>query len=642
MPSQCSPRRSQCSATNAPGGTNRAIPIAELVARWGTFSRRRIKRGRLIGLVVAAFCFAGRAEAGRPFAIEVVDASTGRGVPLIELRTVNEIRFVTDSAGLVAFDEPGLIGRPVFFHVRGHGYEYPVDGFGFRGTRLDVVSGGCARVEVRRINIAERLYRATGQGIFRDSVLLGRPVPVREPLLNGHVMGQDSVLEATFRGRIHWFWGDTNRPSYPLGTFGTPGATSKLPGDGGGLDPELGVDYEYNLAPDGFVAPAADLVGDGPTWLDALTVLRDPNQAGSERMFAAFAKVRPSMDAYRRGIAEYDPKAKRFREVAAIPLDAPIRPFGHPFPLDMAGTSYIVFADPYPLVRVRADVDHFTGLRSYEAFTCLLPGSSKNGEALVDRGEDGLARYRWRIDAPPVDAEWQERLIASGKLGRDEAMLALQDVDSGRGVTLARGSTYWNPYRNRWLMIATEVGGTSSNLGEVWFAEADSPLGPWTYARKVVTHDRYSFYNPKQHPAFNKRNGRDLFFEGTYTTTFSSNSDPTSRYDYNQIMYNLNLEDPRLNLPRPVYEVSGRYQFGPSLGRRPAFFALDRPGKGTVAVGLFHALASDLANPPATTIPLHEAGKANPDSSPRYGLEEHSGELVGRVWRNPSRFVVAE
>lgn len=69
----------------------------------------------------------------RPFRIEVVDRETGRGVPLVELRTVHQVRYVTDSNGIVAFDEPGLLGRKVFFHVKSHGYEYPRDGFGYRG-----------------------------------------------------------------------------------------------------------------------------------------------------------------------------------------------------------------------------------------------------------------------------------------------------------------------------------------------------------------------------------------------------------------------------------------------------------------------------------------------------------------------------
>ena len=596
-------------------------------------------------LLLTSWFWGSWARAGEPFAIEVVDGSTGRGVPLIELRTVNEIRLVTDSAGLIAFDEPGLMGRTVFFHVQGHGYEYPKDGFGYRGVRLDVQAGKSARIEVKRINIAERLYRSTGAGIYRDSILLGRSSPLRDPVLNGEVLGQDSVLEATFQGKIHWFWGDTNRPSYPLGTFGTPGATSELPGKPGGLDPALGVNLTYWLAPDGFVAPTANLPGEGPTWLDGLAVVPDPSVPGGERMYAAFAKVRPSMAAYRRGIAEFDPVSHRFKEVADVPLDAPVRPFGHPFRHEMNGVDYVVFADPYPLVRVVADVNHLTNLKEYEAFTCLLPGSSVDakGPVQVDRGDDGRARYRWRRNAPPVSADRQKQLVAAGTLAEDEVMFALRDAETDRAVHFSRGSTYWNNHRGRWVLIGVEAGGTTSFLGEVWFAEADSPLGPWVYARKVVTHDRYSFYNPKQHPALAQDNGRVIFFEGTYTHTFSGNDNPTPRYDYNQITYRLDLDDPRLNLPRPVYEVDGAYRFGPVAGRSAVFFAVDRPGANTVPVGSFHVLAEGSANEPKTTVPLYEVAAGKADQSSRYTLNEEPGaRRVGRVWRNPTRFLIPE
>lgn len=35
------------------------------------------------------------------FCIRVVDSETGRGVPLVELKTVNDIRYYTDSAGSI-------------------------------------------------------------------------------------------------------------------------------------------------------------------------------------------------------------------------------------------------------------------------------------------------------------------------------------------------------------------------------------------------------------------------------------------------------------------------------------------------------------------------------------------------------------
>ena len=592
-------------------------------------------------LLFGLLALASPALAGQPFAIEVVDSRTGRGVPLVELRTVNEIALVTDSRGIAAFDEPGLMGRKVFFHVRSHGYEFPKDGFGIRGKALDVVPGGRATIKIDRINIAERLYRVIGGGIYRDTVLVGEKAPIAEPTLNAQVLGSDSVLNAVFRGRVHWFWGDTNRPGYPLGNFHTPTATSKLPADGG-LDIEVGVDLDYSVDADGFAAPSARFSGAGPTWLDGLTVLKD--SSGLERMFAAYAKIKPPMDTYERGLAEFHPETRTFAKIAPIPLDAPARPMGHPFLHKVNGVEYVYFVESFPLVRVRADVDDLAHPDRFESFTCLLPGSDLDHPE-VDRTPEGSPRYGWRRGARVLDAQGQAKLAKAGAIREADALLQLRDVDSGRKVVAHRGSAYWNDYRGRWVLIAVEVGGTSSYLGEVWLAEADTPVGPWVYARKVVTHDKYSFYNPKQHPMFAKDRGRTIFFEGTYTTTFSGNPNPTPRYEYNQVLYKLDLADPRLNLPVPVYEVSGRTATR-SPGHRAAFFALDRPGPGTIPVGgpaAFHALPVDLKEPPATTTVLYET-KAN-DGTTTYFTDEdrpatEPGRPVARVWRSPMRRVL--
>ena len=114
---------------------------------------------------------------------QVVEAGTGRGVPLVELKTVNQIRYYTDSNGIVAFDEPGLFNHKVFFSIRSHGYEADKDGLGYRGAAFLITEGGSAQVVIRRLNIARRLYRVTGEGIYRDSVLTGDAAPIREPLL---------------------------------------------------------------------------------------------------------------------------------------------------------------------------------------------------------------------------------------------------------------------------------------------------------------------------------------------------------------------------------------------------------------------------------------------------------------------------
>ena len=69
----------------------------------------------LLPLFVVSAALAAAPDQGAYFKITVVDQETGRGVPLVELKTVNRIRFYTDSAGVVAFHEPGLMGRQLFF-----------------------------------------------------------------------------------------------------------------------------------------------------------------------------------------------------------------------------------------------------------------------------------------------------------------------------------------------------------------------------------------------------------------------------------------------------------------------------------------------------------------------------------------------
>src|SRR3954451_21095009 len=88
----------------------------------------------------------------RYFKIQVVDDQTNRGVPLAELTTTADVSYFTDSNGMVAFDDPALMGREVFLHVKSHGYEFPKDGFGYRGKKLNVAEGGAATLKIHRIN----------------------------------------------------------------------------------------------------------------------------------------------------------------------------------------------------------------------------------------------------------------------------------------------------------------------------------------------------------------------------------------------------------------------------------------------------------------------------------------------------------
>lgn len=575
--------------------------------------------GLLIALLLLCRCASADDKPALPyFTITVVDDETGRGVPLVELKTTNDIQYVTDSNGIVAFYEPGLMGRDVFFHVRSHGYSYPKDNFGYAGRTLRAVEGGSAEIRVKRENIAQRLYRITGQGIYADSLLAGHTVPTKEPSINGLVMGQDSVLSTIYKGKVYWFWGDTGKPSYPLGNFHTSGATSLLPGKGG-LDPEAGIDLTYFVDEAGFSKKMMPFDAPGPVWLGGLITLTDDK---SDRLFAMYSNVNNHMQAQEIGIAEFDDEKGIFVKAKQFDLDTPIKPGGHPFRAKDRGVEYIYFS---PITRVRADEYALLDPTKYEAYTCLKQGSRKD-DPQIDQAADGRPVYSWKRNTPALFPQDEAPLIKDGKLKAGNPLFQVRDSVTGKPVLYHGASIAWNEYRRRWTMILQEAFG-SSFLGEIWYLEADRPEGPWVYARKVVTHDNYSFYNPRHHPMFDKDGGRVIFFEGTYTHTFSSSPFPTPRYDYNQIMYKLDLADPRLALPAAVYSRSGVSDFGFSADEGDiAFFALDRPGVDTVAVlqsdgtlrvgdrnasqvtsaHLFHALPADTQDPPPTTTPLYE------------------------------------
>lgn len=482
------------------------------------------------------------------FAIRAVDEQTGRGIPLVELRTVSNIRYVTDSQGLVAYFEPGLMNRAVFFSVRSHGYVFPKDGFGNTGTILETVPGKEAVIRLKRLNIAERLYRLTGEGIYRDSVLLGRPVPLDAPVLNGQVSGQDSTIAQIYRGKIHWFWGDTNRPRYPLGQFWTSGATSELPGRGG-LDPSVGVNLQYFVEEDGFSRPMWPRQDEGVMWTDGVLVVKDDR--GGERMLARFSRMKDLGTKLEHGIGEFDDETNSFRKVCSLDLAERWRfPGGQAMPFTEAGIDYFVFGAPFPNTRVKALRAAVLDPTKYEAFTPLVPGTRFEGaKTRLERRDDKTLVWGWKQGTEPITPADERALLKAGIVTASEARFQPRAVDSKDPLEIHGGTVHWNAYRKKWIMIGVQAGGKSSYLGEVWFSEADSPFGPWLWAKKIVTHERYSFYNPVHHRFFDQENGRLIYFEGTYATTFSGNDEPTPRYDYNQVMYRLDLSDSRLTPP---------------------------------------------------------------------------------------------
>lgn len=430
----------------------------------------------------------------RPCRIEIVEAD-GWPVPGVELRTVHGVRLVSDNAGLIACDLPELMGRETWFGVHGHGYEVRADGFGYRGVRLTPEPGKTIKVTVERTILARRLGRLTGAGLFAESQKLGEQLDWKE----SGVLGSDSVVTAEFGGRLHWFWGDTNLAHHPLGIFHVAAATTV--GFAPPARPPLRPSFEYvtETGKDGGRRPrgVARLPGEGPTWLWGAVTL--PDAQGKPHLVAVAQKVKGDMRAYRWDLVEWDAASSSFRALRTIwsadethPAPPPL-PEGHAVPwTDGEGRRWMLFGNTFPTLRTPA---------TYEG---------------------------WRDPA-----NWTS--------------LAAENVATtpdGRRIRAHRGHVAWHPWSRKWLAVFTEHGGRPSSLGEIWLAEAAAPTGPWTDARKVLSHADYSFYNPVLHPEFFREDSPVIHFEGTYTTTFSGNKQPTPRWDYNQVLYQVDLSLP--------------------------------------------------------------------------------------------------
>lgn len=433
--------------------------------------------------------------AAEPCRIEVIEKGSGWPVPLVELRTTHNVRFVSDNAGVIAFDLPEMMGRETWFTVIGHGYEARKDGFGYSGVRLTPEPGKTLKVEVTRSIIAKRLGRLTGGGIFGESQKLGQELNWKET----GSFGCDSVQNAVHAGRLFWAWGDTIMANYPLGIYDMSSATTAVK-PLKSFEPPLRLKYDYFTDAKGLPRGVAKMPGSGPTWISGYVSL--PDKTGVHHLVAVYVKIKPPMDVYECGLCVWDEKTLKFERHMVVwtksdasPKQPPV-PDGHPaLWKDAKGQEWVFFGDPLPRLRCPATFEAWQDPSTWE---------------MVKR---------------------QESLISA--------------ID-GKSVKPHSGSIAWNTYRKRWVTVFMEHFGKPSVFGELWYAEADQPTGPWGKAVKVLTHDNYTFYNPRIHPEFTSGDSPVLIFEGTYTATFANKPEPTPRYDYNQVLYRLDLDDPAL------------------------------------------------------------------------------------------------
>jgi len=431
--------------------------------------------------------------------IEVVEEGSGWPVPLVELRTTHRARFLTDNAGVIAFDLPELMGRETWFYVIGNGYEVPKDGFGYRGVRLKPEPGKTLRVEVNRTIVAKRLGRITGGGLFAESQKLERELDWPE----SGVLGCDSIQNAVHQGKLFWLWGDTTLARYPLGVFhGTSATTAIQPL--GRFEPPVRLEFDYFTDDKGTPRGIANMPGDGPTWVTGYVSLPDKN--AKLHLVGSYVKVKPPLEGYQWGLCVWNDDTSNFELLrvlwtkAEVAPKAPPVPEGHPvFWKDSAGKEWVLFGNPLPTLRCPATFED------------------------------------WQDSSKWVTMKPQETLVSAA---------------NDKPVRLHSGSMAWNPWRKRWVIVFMQAFGKPSAFGELWYAEADSPTGPWGKAVKILSHENYTFYNPRIHPGFANPDSPILIFEGTYTMQFADKPCPTPHYDYNQILYRLDLDDPALKPAR--------------------------------------------------------------------------------------------
>ena len=248
---------------------------------------------------------------------------------------------------------------------------------------------------------------------------------------------------------------------------------------------------------------------------------------------------------------------------------------------------YVVFAGrgAWPLVGMRclATLSALADINQYEAYTPLLPTSSAARPVLDRDPATGGLRWMWRTGAPLFTATVIALLETSGDLKPNEAPRAriYEDGDATKPLTVAGGSVHWNAFRRRYIAIFgcnmnthsdnknnnnRGAAAGNSNLGELFYAEAleessapppvSGPLVPgqgsrsvneiaWSNATRVVTHatSGMSCYNPLHLPMFDDLEGQRIYLSCTMVTSYSTAKVAEGRYDYNNMMFGLNISN---------------------------------------------------------------------------------------------------
>lgn len=488
----------------------------------------------------------------KPFVLRFIDPQNKRAIPLVELESENGQRWVSDNDGHISIFAPDLNGKNVRLRLRGHGYvTRTVDFWGQQSVNALIQPGEYQEVSLWRTQPARRLYRITGSGRYNHTILAGRSPSFNHNLLPGQVIGQDSLICVPWKGRLWHFYGDT------LGVnsfnFSASCATVPMP-DQGGFDPRTGIPLEYLVDENGFAARMIETGKPGFTWIEYVLPVLIENR---EWLLAKYVQHKTLDEVGDAGFALMNEKSGRFKIVKRLP-DRTHHKCTHPVPVRYKQKKNFLL---FPWELTATDFTAITNSKEHLYFSCLKTAktiksgkdtiSIDNRTFFVEKDKGGQIIYRWQKNVPPVSTAIQRQLLEKGLLKPNESLFAPIEIESGKRVFSFNGAIAWNSFKNRWIMI-----NQGNRPGEIIYSEADTPTGPWAFASKVCSFDDYNFYNPLLHPWYDRDGGREIFFEGTFTNYFSPSTSKVPEADYNQVMFNLDLDDSRLILPVPIYRVT--------------------------------------------------------------------------------------
>jgi hypothetical protein len=452
----------------------------------------------------------------QPYALQMVDEASGRGIPGVLASTANGLNFVSDSNGWIVVNEVGLMKQRVHLSIRSPGYAFPKDNFGIAGLAFDMMPGATIEVKLVRSNIAERMYRLTGQGIYRDSTILGQDVPLPYPNTMNGLLRLQYPQVTTYQGKLFWLWSEASQTVHPLPITRGVAATSDLP-DTTGLDPTQGVHFNFWI--DSTNLPMAMLPDTEVGLVQFDGLLSTADIMGAEHLVAHYRLLDSQGQCVEQGVAEFMADVRRFERISVLSADYPWQfPQGQAVRAKTDDGEHFYFATPHCTVRVPCSYESIITPGSYQALTWT----------------EAMGKVGWQSVAPPMSRSDENRWRSKGVINDDESRLTPVDSALGTSLTLTSGSVSWNEFRKAWITIAGQ------SDGSVWYLEAGSISGPWQKAVQIATHTNAGFESVQMVDGMEQQDQRVIYFMGTYRDA------GMPRYDGNQLMYRLDLRDPRL------------------------------------------------------------------------------------------------